>query len=387
MDGNGGFGNHEVKPEIMTTRDEAILIGAGVFLTGLAFASSLVLCRLVQRWGSKILVDFPGGVHRHRTAVPISGGVVLWLSCLGIYSLAAAICVFGRPILPTGIVRYIDGIWYRAGELGVILALATLMMLAGLVTDLFEPGWRIRLGIQVLAGMALAAFGTRVTLFWPFTYPIVGGLVTTLWVVGLVNAFEFLDNMDGLATGIGLIASLLFTITQVQVGSLFAPAALLILVGSLGGVLVFNRYPARLFLGFNGSWFLGFLLAAMTIAGTYYRYGEQESRNSVLAPLLVMSVPFYESAVVFLIWLSERDQPFLYNPRHFSYRLQEVGLSPGQSVWLLMLVSLGAGLGALLLRRLDAFGTVVLLGQTACLIGVVALVEATAIRRKRARRS
>ena len=160
----------------------------------------------------------------------------------------------------------------------------------------------------------------------------------------------------------------------------------MILAGSLGGVLVFNRYPARLFLGFSGSWFLGFLLAAMTIAGTYYRYGKQDSPNSILAPLLVMAVPFYESAVVFLIWLSERHQPFEYNPRYFSYRLQEVGLSPGQSVWLLMLVSLGAGLGALLLRRLDAFGTVVLLGQTACLIGVVALVEATAIRRKRARR-
>jgi UDP-GlcNAc:undecaprenyl-phosphate GlcNAc-1-phosphate transferase len=312
--------------------------------------------------------------------------VALWLSCLGAYSLATLVFVFGRTMLPTGIVRYIDGAWYRGGELAVILGLATLMMLAGLLTDLFEPGWRVRLGVQVLAAVALAAFGARVTLFWPFTYPVVGGLVTVLWVVGLVNAFAFLDNMDGLATGIGLIAALLFTLTQVQVGSLFAPAALLILVGSLGGILIFNRYPARLFLGFSGSWFLGFLLAAMTIAGTYYRYGRQESPNSVLAPLLVMAVPFYESAVVFLIWLSERDQPFLYNPRHFSYRLQEVGLSPGQSVWLLMLVSLGAGLGALLLRRLDALGTMVLLGQTACLIAVVALVELTAIRRKRVRR-
>jgi UDP-GlcNAc:undecaprenyl-phosphate/decaprenyl-phosphate GlcNAc-1-phosphate transferase len=231
---------------------------------------------------------------------------------------------------------------------------------------------------------ALAAAGARVTLFWPFTYPALGGLVTVLWVVGVVNAFAFLDNMDGLAAGIGLIASLLFAATQAQVGSLFAPAALLIVAGGLGGVLVYNWYPARLFMGQSGSWFLGFLLGAMTVAGTYYRYGAHESRNGVLSPLLVMAVPFYESAVVFLVWLGERDQPFLNNPRHFSYRLQAVGMSPSQSVGLLVLVSLGAGLGSLLLRRLDGFGTAVLLTQTACLVGVVALVEVSAIRRKRA---
>ena len=269
---------------------------------------------------------------------------------------AALVCVFGRGVLPGVIVRYVDGLWYRSGELAVILGLSTLMMFAGLLTDLFEPGWRVRLLLQASGAAALASIGPRVTLFWPFTYPVVGGLVTVLWVVGLVNAFGFLDNMDGLAAGTGLIASLLFAASRGGAGSLFAPAALLIVAGGLGGVLVYNRYPARLFLGSSGSWLIGYVLGAMTIAGTYYRYGAHESRNGVLSPLLVMAVPFYESAVVFLIWVGERDEPFLFNPPHFSYRLQEVGLSPPQSVLLLLLVSLGAGLGSLLLRRLDGFG-------------------------------
>ena len=260
------------------------------------------------------------------------------------------------------------------------------VIVPGFIHSMFDLGWRSRVTLQVAVGLVLAMLGTRVTLFWPFTYPAVGGLVTVLWVVGLMNAFAFLDNMDGLATGVGVIASATFAATQVQVGGLFAPAALLIVAGALGGVWVFNRYPARLFLGTSGSWLIGFLLGALTIAGTYYRYEMGDSPNGVLSPLLVMAVPFYESAVVFLLWLNERDHPFLSNPRHFSYRLQQVGLAPAQSVGLLLLVSLGAGLGSLLLRQLNAFGTAVLLGQTTCLIGVVALVEVSAIRRQRASR-
>jgi len=367
----------------MATTEAPILAGVGLALFALAFSLSLGLGSRARRWLPYFGVGFPGGPLGHKVPIPLSGGVVCWISTLAVFSAMALACTFGRPWFPDAVGRYIDGLWYRSGELAIILGLATLILIAGLVTDLCEPGWRLGLASQVLIAAALAASGIRVTLFWPFTHPLVGGLVAMLWVVLVVNAFAFLDNMDGLAAGVGLIAAVLFAATQVQVGSLFAPAALLVIAGGVGGVLVHNRYPARLFLGRSGSWFLGFLLGALTISGTYYRYGAQDSPNSVLSPLLVMAVPFYESAVVLLIWLTERDQPFLRDHHHFSYRLQEIGLSPAQSVRLLLLVSLGAGLGSLLLRYLSAFGTVVLLGQTACLIGVVALVEVSAIRRKR----
>jgi UDP-GlcNAc:undecaprenyl-phosphate/decaprenyl-phosphate GlcNAc-1-phosphate transferase len=126
------------------------------------------------------------------------------------------------------------------------------------------------------------------------------------------------------------------------------------------------------------------LLGAITVAGTYYRYGVGDSRCNVLAPLLVMAVPLYESASVFLIWLGERHDPFTWNRHHFSYRLLESGLSPPQAVRAIVLVSVGSGLGALLLHRLDALGMIVVVGQSACLIGVVALLEVAAIRRRRA---
>jgi len=146
--------------------------------------------------------------------------------------------------------------------------------------------------------------------------------------VGLTNAFNFLDNMDGWAAGVGLAVALLFAAAQLQVGSLFAPAVRLVLARVLGGFLVHNRYPSRLFLGDSGSDFLGFLLGAMTVAGTYYRYGAGDSRSNVLLPLLVMAVPLYESASVFVIWLGEQHDPFTWNRHHFSYRLLESGLTP-----------------------------------------------------------
>lgn len=371
----------------MPAHDGLILSTFALGLFVVAFLATLGACAWVKRWWPGFLVDYPGGPLRHQTPVPISGGVAFWLGSLVVFGAAALVCAVGWSWLPDPVARYVDGMWYRAGELVVVLGLATIVLLAGLLADLFDLGWRFRLPVQLAIAAALAALGTRVTLFWPFSGPLVGGAVTVLWVVLLVNAFAFLDNMDGLAAGVGLIASVLFAATQVQVGSLFAPAALLTVAGGLAAVLVYNRYPARLFLGSGGSWLLGFLLGALTVAGTYYRYGPRESRNGVLAPLLVMAVPFYESAVVFLGWLRERGDGFTRNPRHFSYRLESIGLSPSQSVGLLLLVSLGAGAGALILRELSAFGTAVLLGQTACLMGVVALVEVAAIRRKRDRRN
>ena len=125
--------------------------------------------------------------------------------------------------------------------------------------------------------------------------------------IGCQGRVPSLDNMDGLAAGVGLVASLLFTAAQVQIGGLFAPAVLLVLAGSLGGFLVYNRYPARVFLGDSGGGFIGFLLGAMTVAGTYFRYGRDDSPSGVLSPLLVMAVPLYESVWVFLFWLRERN--------------------------------------------------------------------------------
>ena len=179
----------------------------------------------------------------------------------------------GRSALPPELAQHVPGAFDRAGELLEILALATVIMVMGLIDDRKNLKWQLRMGIQFLCATILAASGIRVTLFWPFTHPLLGGAVTVLWIVGLTNSFNMLDNMDGLAASVGLIAAGLFCVAQVAVGSLFAPAVLLILVGALGGFLVHNHAPARLYMGDAGSNFLGFLAGCDDGGGNVLRVG------------------------------------------------------------------------------------------------------------------
>ncbi|MGO9466202.1 MAG: MraY family glycosyltransferase [Isosphaeraceae bacterium] len=363
----------------MNSKDTVIFCFVAVGLVGSAFVLSAILCGLARRFAGTLgFLDRPGGHKGHRAPVALGGGVAIWLTTVFILGLGLILVSLAGATLPAPLARHAAGALLRAGELVWILVMSSLIMLLGLADDRWMLDWRIRLGVQVVCAMVLAATGIRVTLFGPFTHPVLGGIVTVLWIVGLTNAFNMLDNMDGLAASVGLIAALLFSAGQIAVGTLFAPAVLLIVVGALSGFLVHNFPPARLFMGDAGSNFLGFLLGAMTVVGTFTR--EFYSPWSVLAPLLVMAVPLYDMSSVVLIRLREGRSPFQGDRRHFSHRLVARGLTPLQAVLTIDLVTLAGGLGALLLHRLDGTGACVVLAQTLCLLGVVAILELSANR-------
>ncbi len=347
---------------------------------GLGWGLSQAARSIAPRFG---LVDHPGGRKAHRAATPLAGGVAVWLTTVLVLGSGALAIGPGRGLLPESLAIHVGGMRDRSGELGLIMALATLIMMMGLADDRFGLGWKLRLGVQVGLSVVLVASGVRVTLFWPLGSPWVAGLITVVWVVGLTNAFNFLDNMDGLAAGVGMIAASLFAAEQVEVGGRFVPAVLLILVGALGGFLVLNRHPARLFMGDAGSNYLGFLLGALTVAGTYTRTARGDSPYAVLTPLLVMAVPLYDTTSVVLIRLREGRSPFQADRRHFSHRLVDHGLTPMMAVRTIYLVTLAGGLGALLLPRLGPWGALVVAAQTSCLLGVVALLEVSSNRPER----
>jgi UDP-GlcNAc:undecaprenyl-phosphate GlcNAc-1-phosphate transferase len=355
-----------------------VITPAGLAVAG--FLLSAWLCGLARRhaprWG---LVDRPGGHKGHRQPTPLGGGLAIWMTMFVILLLGSLVAALGGNLLPEPLRRHVPGALGQLGKLAVIFGLASVMMVMGLVDDVKNLDWRPRLGLQLgCAAILVAATGSRITLFGPFTNAVVGVPLTVLWIVGLTNAFNMLDNMDGLAASVGLIAALLFCAAQVAVGDLFVPAVLLVLAGALGGFLVHNRAPARLFMGDAGSNFLGFLLGTLTVVGTFTREGY--SRCSVLAPLLVMAVPLYDMTSVILIRLREGRSPFQADRRHFSHRLVARGLTPPQAVWTIDLVTLAGGLGALLLHQLGWPGAAVVLGQTVCLLGIVAVLEFSACR-------
>ena len=362
----------------MSSGSDWVLVKTGLGLAVAAFVLSWLFCAVARRYALRFgFLDRPGGHKGHQAPVPLGGGVAIWLATMIVLGACGLAVLMGGPELPRPMAEHVtaSGLFSRAGELLEILVLASIIMVMGLIDDRKNLKWQLRLGIQVLCAAILAASGIRVTLFWPFTHPLLGGAVTVMWIVGLTNSFNMLDNMDGLAASVGLIAAGLFCVGQVVVGSLFAPAVLLIVMGALGGFLVHNHAPARLYMGDAGSNFLGFLLGAMTVAGTYFRYGRDDSPSGVLSPLLVMAVPLYDTTSVVLIRLLEGRSPFQGDRRHFSHRLVARGLTPPQAVWTIDLVTLAGGLGALLLHRLDAWGAGLVMAQTACLLGVVAILE------------
>jgi UDP-GlcNAc:undecaprenyl-phosphate GlcNAc-1-phosphate transferase len=360
------------------------IVGLGLF--GLGAGLCYAFCWAVRAVAPRVgLIDTPGGRKAHKAPTPMGGGVAIWLAVVLVLGLGTAWVASGLP-LPRDVAAYAEGSMLRVQGLWIIVGLATGMMLVGLVDDRFRLDWKPRLGLQVVAAAGLIAAGAQITLFGPLGSPPLRWAITMLWVVGLTNSFNFLDNMDGLSAGVGLIVALLFVGAQAAVGALFVPAVLLVLAGSLAGFLVHNSAPARLFMGDAGSNFLGFLLGSMTVVGTFTRDNPDSSFSpfGALAPLLVMAVPLYDTVSVIVIRLREGRSPFQADRSHFSHRLVERGLTPPWAVRTIYLVTLSGGLGALLLHRLDAWGAAVVASQTLCVLGVVAILE---IKRPRPTRS
>jgi UDP-GlcNAc:undecaprenyl-phosphate GlcNAc-1-phosphate transferase len=252
----------------------------------------------------------------------------------------------------------------------------------GLVDDRWGLRWQFRLGIQfAVAAVCVTWQDWRLTAF--IEIPGLTWLLSVLWIVALVNAFNMLDNMDGLSSGIaaiacGLLATVLLTGSAPDANGpqLFVGGFLLVLVGALVGFLWHNRPVARLFMGDAGSYFVGFLIAVMTLLATFASYGTT-AQHAVLAPLCVMAVPLYDMITVLWIRVREGRSPFQADKCHFSHRLVELGLTKGQAVLTIYLTTATCGLGALLLHRVDAVGAGIILLMILCVLMLIAILETT----------
>ena len=349
----------------------------------ISLAAGFVVRRWAPRWG---LVDQPGERKVHVTATPLGGGLAIWLAVIVTFGIGqAALWLIQQGLLPDAWLPELarihrEGIQRQSGALWFLLAAATLLMLVGLADDRRGLDWKLRLSVQVaVAAVCVLGQGWRLTLF--LDLPALTAALSVIWIVGLINSFNMLDNMDGLSSGIATIASLLLAAVLLTtpapgtgVPQLFVGGFLLVLAGALLGFLWHNRPTARLFMGDAGSYFVGFCVAIATLLATYSGY-EGEAQHAVLAPLVVMAVPLYDTITVIWIRLREGRSPFQADKNHFSHRLVELGFTKVQGVLTIYLTTLTCGLGALLLRRVDAIGAAVILLIVVCILGLIAILE------------
>jgi UDP-GlcNAc:undecaprenyl-phosphate GlcNAc-1-phosphate transferase len=290
------------------------------------------------------LVDEPGHRKIHEQPIALAGGLAV-MTGLVIPTLIGCLILWwrgtqGSPLDDKTAFLLHHGLNRRGLELAVIFAGAFGMVVVGWLDDKHELRPRAKFAGQVLIALCVAAAGVRITLFVPnilFSYAI-----TVLWIVTLINAFNFMDNMNGLCAGLGAIGAWYFaTIAAAHDQYLVALIAFLTF-GALAAFLRYNFPHARVFLGDAGSHLVGYLLAVLAILPHYYS-SKHPRRLAVLIPLLVLAVPLLDLVwVVILRW--RIGQPFYQgDTNHLSHRLVRTGLSRTQAVLLIWLAAAAIG--------------------------------------------
>jgi len=313
---------------------------------------------LWRRWCLRRgLVDEPGHRKIHDKPVPLAGGLTvitallvptliaacaLWWNGTGVahFPEAVARILQSFGLLPqfdantTYLLRY--GLGRRAAELAGILVGAVGMLLVGLLDDKKELRPAAKFTGQWVIAALVAASGVRITLFVHnqlFHYGI-----TILWVLAVINAFNFMDNMNGLCAGLGAIGAWYFGVVAAAEGQYLVALIAFLTLGALLGFLPYNFPKARAFLGDAGSHLVGYLLAVLAILPHFYTTSHPR-HWAVLIPLLVLGVPLLDMAwVVGLRW--RKGQPFyIGDTNHLSHRLVRAGLTRTQAVLLIWLMA------------------------------------------------
>ncbi|UWG98961.1 undecaprenyl/decaprenyl-phosphate alpha-N-acetylglucosaminyl 1-phosphate transferase [Dehalobacter sp. DCM] len=279
---------------------------------------------LAKRWG---VMDFPGERRIHKTPLPRMGGAAIYVS----FWLAVLLTVPMDKRL-----------------IGLLLGSA-IIFVVGMVDDIkgMRPLYKL-LG-QIIAAAVLIFFGFTVAhvtlpIIGRIELSIIGTLFMVIWVVGLVNAVNLSDGMDGLASGICFIAALMLFWSANHIGSTTQSVVMLALAGVTFGFLLFNFHPSKIILGDSGSMFLGYMIGAVSIWGML----KTATVLSLVFPLLVLGIPLIDMLFAVVRRKLKGHSIIRADRGHLHHRLLDTGLSQRQAVIVLYGVSLFFGLAAIL---------------------------------------
>ena len=358
-----------------------MLIILGLILIVSAALSSTLLCWLVRGIARRVnFVDRPGERKIHTEPIALGGGAGFFVTTVLIILGGVIFAVLQRDgaatWLPDVLRHHIPAIIDRANLLFYVLGGAAVLFLVGLLDDIWQLSPWIRLVVQagVAAVLWLASDELRVTVFvgadWlSFTY-------TVLWIVGITNAFNLLDNMDGLSAGVGFVASAMFLVVAIITQQYFLAAMLLVFSGSLLGFLLFNFPPASLFMGDAGSTFIGYMLGTLTILFTFYMPERGHNPvSAIVVPLVILAVPLYDTISVVCIRLASGKPVFDADKNHFSHRLVVLGMGKRAAVLTICIVTLCTGLLAPLLLKLEISMSLLVLANVFVMLVLVWLLE------------
>ena len=382
-----------------------------LLLAVVAFLIALPVCGVVMRSSRAVgWVDAAGsaahkpllpGTRAGEGGVPNTGGVgvfvaVAWPMVAVLLSVWVVPTGWWERFLPA-VAGHLEGLRRTSAVGGGLLAGLAAVHVLGLVDDRRALPALPKLLVQLAVALALVVWCDMRVLHLLNGYGPAGVALSyaasVVWITVIVNAMNFLDNMDGLAAGVGLIIAGLYLGATLLSGQWFVAALAALLVGALAGFIVYNLPPARLYLGDGGSLVLGLLLACISIRTTYFDTepaGPGALRGAapavggwygLLMPLLIMAVPLYDFASVTVIRLLTGHSPFRGDHNHFSHRLQRLGLSKRGVLAVVYLAAGATSLGGVMLGRLAGWQAALVAGQAACVLLMLAVLERGAAKR------
>lgn len=350
---------------------------------------ALVLATLLTWAGRKLapslgFMDRPSSeAHKgHGQSTPVLGGLAMFLAWTATIGAGLVFSAAGPGLIRTEIAPYLPGVQTVFPQLACIGLGAAALVGLGLVDDrrALDPLTKL-IGQFCVAGAIASWGGVRVTVF--FHNPLITWGLTTLWILCVINAVNFFDNMDGLAGGMAAIAALCFFFVAGLRHQYFVAVLAASVCGTACGFLVFNHPPATIFMGDAGSHFLGYLLAIIGALTTFYTPAESVAFGPasptlapVLIPMLVLALPLFDLGAVIVIRVRRGRPIYIGDHAHISHRFRNMGLSAGQAVMVVHLLGLVTGAAAITLLWMPPTGTLLVFAQVAAMLAVVTILHA-----------
>ncbi|REJ10207.1 glycosyltransferase family 4 protein [Halobacillus trueperi] len=312
--------------------------------------ASILITPLVKKIAVKIgATDQPNHRKVHKNVMPRLGGLAIYLSfALGI--------LFFFPES--------DYTW-------PVLIGATIIIITGVLDDLKELSAKVKLGGQLLATLVVVLGGVQIDFInLPFGGQIEFGYlsipITILWIVGITNAINLIDGLDGLAAGVSAIALLTISGMAITMGNVFVVFAGLMMLGSTVGFLVYNFYPAKIFMGDTGALFLGFMISVLALLGF-----KNVTLFSFIIPVIILGVPISDTLFAIVRRVIHRKPLSAPDKSHLHHCLLNLGYSHPESVLMIYAVSALFSLAAVIFSQATMYGAVIVLAMLVLMIEMI----------------
>lgn len=311
------------------------------FALVLAFVASIVLTPLVKRLAYRVgAVDRPNYRKVHARIMPRLGGLAIYLSFVLTY-------LIYQP----------DGDFDKALLIG-----ATIIIITGILDDMLEITAKAKLLGQLAAALVIVIYGeiqiefinlpfnNGVLEFGYFAIPL-----TIIWIVGITNAVNLIDGLDGLAAGVSTIALVTLSAMAILMGNPFVATVTAILAASTLGFLVFNFYPARIFMGDTGALFLGFMISVFALLGF-----KGVTMFALIIPVIMLGVPVSDTFFAIVRRLREKQPLSAADKSHLHHCLLNVGFTHRQTVLIIYAIAALFGITALIFSQATVWGALLL---------------------------